>query len=444
MNHPHRYDFAITYADEDRDFAKPLYDRLDAEGLKGFIDVDAEADLLGKHRPTHLAELFANDTEYVVLALSGAYFDQVWQQVELRGAIATAIRTKRDYILPVRLDDAEWPVLLQDIGFVDARERSPEAVARVIGAKLRGGAEPPVPLTEAPLDPPVLGLHRFPRHAKPEFEAAVVPFKVDESLVDDRFREWARGRWRAREDFRRLVSAGARRAVFVPYWVGEADLYVEYKGSTQIQPSAAGTSAVQTQPPERVSVNREFLHRRYQFARPAFIPDVEFGQGFAKHLAAVRPGWSLDERIAATPERLSGFDLIGRSVSAQEAANDWHPFSDDQLAAAIRADLGGAYQTIGTPRTRAGGVEAEIRFLPVWVVDWEFEGERGRVLINGQTGVAAGSEYRSAWKTLMIAAGCVAAVMLLFALLNAGVDDAQSPGEGAGSTGDVTETTQAD
>jgi hypothetical protein len=431
VNHPHRYDFAVSYASEDRDFAKPLHERLEAQGCKGFIDVEAEADLLGKHRPTHLAELFAHDTEYVVLVLSEAYFATVWTQVELRGALTTAIRTKRDYILPVRLDDAEWPVLLQDVGFVDARAKTPESAARVIGAKLRGSEAPPAPLTEAPLDPPVLGLHRYPRHARPDTEAALIPFKMDESQVDDRFRAWAQGRWRAREAFRKQVEAGARRAVYLPYWVGEADLYIDYRGSTMSDPPAATTNAVQTRPTERIQVNREFLHQRYQFTRPAFLPEFEFGRGFAKHLAAVQGGWNFDERIAATPERLSGHDLIGRSVSAQEAASNWHPFSDNEITGAIRADLGGAYQAVAKRSTRAGGVEADVRFVPVWLVDWEFAGERGRVLINGQTGAGAGSEYRSAWKSLALYTGLVAAVILLIVLVNTGTGGEETPGEGA-------------
>lgn len=431
MNHPHRYDFAVSYAREDRDYAKPLHEHLQAEGCKGFIDVEAEADLLGKHQPTHLAELFAHDTEYVVLILSETYFAKVWTQVELRGAITTAIRTKRDYILPVRLDDAEWPVLLRDIGFVDGRVKTAENAARVIGAKLRGGEAPPTPLTEAPLDPPVLGLHRYPRHARPGVEAALIPFKTDESQVDDRFREWAQGRWRAREDFRKQVRAGARRAVFLPYWVGEADLYIDYRGSTMPEPPAATTNAVQARPTERIQVAREILHKRYQFTRPAFLPEFEFGRGFAKHLAAVQSGWNLDERIAATPERLSGHDLIGRSVSAQEAANDWHPFSDNEITGAIRADLGGTYQAVAKHRTRAAGVEADVRFVPVWLVDWEFAGARGRVLINGQTGAAAGSEYRSTWKSLALYTSLVAAVILLIVLVNAGTEAERTPGEGA-------------
>jgi hypothetical protein len=443
VNHPHRYDFAVSYASEDLDFAKPLYELLTARGHKGFIDVDAEAELLGKHRPTHLADLFANDTEYVILVLSEAYFAQLRMQVELRGAITTAIRTKSDYLLPVQLDDAEWPTLLRDIVPVDARVKRPEEAARVIAAKLRGAEPPPPPLTEAPLDPPVRGLQRFPRHAKPEVGAAAVPFKVDEGSVEDRFRRWARTRWRAREDFRKELEAGARRAVYLPFWIGEADLYIGYRGSTMKETPPTSPSSAQARPAERVQVDREFLHKRYPFTRPAFYPDAEFGPGFAKHLEAIRP-WNLEDRFAATPEQMSDFDRIDRCVSAQESASEWHPFSANDLNGAVRADLGGTYPNFGRPKTRAAGVEAEIRYLPVWVVDWEFESRRGRVLINGQTGAASGSEYRSVWKSLALLACVIAVTGLLFALLDAGADSAQNPGEGAGATTGVTESASVD
>ena len=69
--------------------------------------------------------------------ISQHYVRKAWPQFERQHAQARALAEKREYILPIRLDDAEVPGLSPTIGYLDARGLSPLAVAKTLYQKCR-------------------------------------------------------------------------------------------------------------------------------------------------------------------------------------------------------------------------------------------------------------------------------------------------------------------
>jgi len=69
--------------------------------------------------------------------ISAHYVRKAWPQLERQHAQARALAEKREYILPVRLDDVEVPGLSPTIGYLDARNMNPKAIAAILLKKIR-------------------------------------------------------------------------------------------------------------------------------------------------------------------------------------------------------------------------------------------------------------------------------------------------------------------
>lgn len=131
------YDVAISFAGEDRAVAKALANELHSRfGLRIFYDDFEQAALMGKNLTEYLIDIYSNRASFCVVLVSHAYRRKRWTQHEWRAAQARAFEEPdADYILPVRLDDAELPGLLPTVGFVHLKGLGVRRVARLINDK---------------------------------------------------------------------------------------------------------------------------------------------------------------------------------------------------------------------------------------------------------------------------------------------------------------------
>src|ERR1035437_597909 len=70
--------------------------------------------------------------------ISRYYVQKAWPQFERQHAQSRALAQKREYILPIRLDDSEVPGLPSTICFLDARRNSIKAIVDTLIEKIRG------------------------------------------------------------------------------------------------------------------------------------------------------------------------------------------------------------------------------------------------------------------------------------------------------------------
>jgi hypothetical protein len=131
------YEVALSFAGEDRSFVESVANELRATGVRVFYDAYEEVDLLGKDLAAHFAGIYKDRANYCAMFISVHYARKAWPQFERQHAQARALIEKREYILPIRLDDAEVPGLPTTIGYMDARAKSPKEVARVLLEKVR-------------------------------------------------------------------------------------------------------------------------------------------------------------------------------------------------------------------------------------------------------------------------------------------------------------------
>jgi hypothetical protein len=130
------YDLAISFAGEDRPHAERIARALKEAGVRVFYDQYEQADLIGKDLYVHLYEIYAKRSRYCVLLSSEQYLNKMWTIHERRAAQERALQERgAEYILPIRLDNAEIPGIPNTIGYLSYAS-GPEAVADTLVRKL--------------------------------------------------------------------------------------------------------------------------------------------------------------------------------------------------------------------------------------------------------------------------------------------------------------------
>ncbi len=133
------YEIALSFAGEDRPFVEAVANELRALGVKLFYDAFEQLDLLGKDLAAHFATIYKDRAHYCAMFISNSYVQKAWPRFERQHAQARALVERREYILPLRLDDSEVPGLSPTIGFINIRGMTPKAVAQILFRKIRGG-----------------------------------------------------------------------------------------------------------------------------------------------------------------------------------------------------------------------------------------------------------------------------------------------------------------
>jgi TIR domain len=132
-----KYDIALSFAGENREYVKQVAEILRSSNVRVFYDAYEEVALWGRDLYQHLADVYRN-SRYCVIFLSAAYANKLWTRHELKSAQARAFQEKREYILPVRFDNTEIPGVLETIAYIDLRSKTPDDLAQLILRKLSG------------------------------------------------------------------------------------------------------------------------------------------------------------------------------------------------------------------------------------------------------------------------------------------------------------------
>lgn len=130
------YDVSISFAGEDREIAESIADALVQKNMTVFYDAYEKANLLGKDLHHFLFDVYSRRSTFCVLLISKHYMNKKWTKHELKAMQAAAMASDQEYILPIRLDDADVPGLAPQLGYLNWRDESAESVANLINQKL--------------------------------------------------------------------------------------------------------------------------------------------------------------------------------------------------------------------------------------------------------------------------------------------------------------------
>lgn len=139
------YDVSLSFAGEERTYVEKVANLLQEEGVKVFYDKFEEADLWGKDLYEHLSDVYLRRARFTVMFLSRAYAQKVWTSHERKAAQAKAFNCSEEYILPVRFDETEIPGVLPTTAYLNAHDKLPEDITRIILEKLKRSPRASVP-----------------------------------------------------------------------------------------------------------------------------------------------------------------------------------------------------------------------------------------------------------------------------------------------------------
>lgn len=139
--HKYKYDVALSFASEQRNYVKQIADELTALGIKVFYDNNQQVDLWGKNLFRYLEKIYFEDSYYCVMFISKEYKQKHWTRYE------SEILEERNFyqyenlnfqhrILPVRFDDTQIPGIRSSLGYLSAQEISPKTLAQMISQKI--------------------------------------------------------------------------------------------------------------------------------------------------------------------------------------------------------------------------------------------------------------------------------------------------------------------
>ena len=141
------YHVAISFAGADRPVAELFARALQQLGVTVFYDGFDKDAVFGRNLGDYLAEVYSKRCKFCLMLVSAAYVAGDWTRFERQVAQATAIKSRREFLLPVRLDDAELPGQPDSIAWRDLRRESISQIAESIRAKVVALADGPPSLS---------------------------------------------------------------------------------------------------------------------------------------------------------------------------------------------------------------------------------------------------------------------------------------------------------
>jgi hypothetical protein len=133
------WDVAVSFAGEDREVVEQLKNMLNDSGYTVFYDFDVQHQLWGIDLRAKLADVYANDAQYMLVFLSKHYPEKDWTNFEFE--VGKDARTKRTatYLLPVVIDDVTVVGLSSNVGHIDLRRCGVEQLAASLIDKIEQG-----------------------------------------------------------------------------------------------------------------------------------------------------------------------------------------------------------------------------------------------------------------------------------------------------------------
>ncbi|MGI0015820.1 MAG: TIR domain-containing protein, partial [Nitrososphaera sp.] len=132
----HIFDFALSFAGEDRAVASRLAHLLDRSGARVFYDDNFRPFLLGKKLTKEFKTIYGTSTRYVVPIISKYYPEKDWTDFEFSVVKREKGRRKEEFVLPLRLDKTKILGLHEDVGYLNLQRISIKEVAEILLAKI--------------------------------------------------------------------------------------------------------------------------------------------------------------------------------------------------------------------------------------------------------------------------------------------------------------------
>ncbi|WP_274914553.1 hypothetical protein [Streptomyces sp. WZ-12] len=237
----------------------------------------------------------------------------------------------------------------------------------------------------------------------------LVPFRVAKREVHDNLRTWARSRWFAPNNLKKVSAAETLHGTYVPHWTYDAETSSTYRGQRGEEYTVGSGDTKETKVRwYRVngSVQRVF--------DDVLVPGV--GNIPAERLQALEP-WPLKQAVAYQEEYLAGFRTLRYEVEPEAGFQTAQQKMAEVIEKDVKRDIGGDRQRVHEINTDYAAVTYKLLMLPVWFASYVYNGKQWQVMVNAETGEVTGDRPYSPWKiafAVIILAIVVATLVLVF------------------------------
>lgn len=138
LKEKHKYDVALSFAGEDRQYVEKIANNLRDKGIRVFYDKYETVNLWGKDLYQYLSHIYRDMAKYCVIFISEYYKEKLWTKHELRNAQNRAFLENKEYILPIFLNHVEIEGLNTTMGYIDVDEFSTDQIVEFIAEKVKG------------------------------------------------------------------------------------------------------------------------------------------------------------------------------------------------------------------------------------------------------------------------------------------------------------------
>lgn len=132
----YQYDFALSFAGEDREIVDNIAESLSNKGIKVFYDKFYKTDLVGRDLFNHFKSIYGKKSKFVVMFISKNYVLKDWTNFEFEIAKDEAKTRKKEFIIPIRLDSTIIHGLSRNIGYIDFEGERYKGTLEILTQKL--------------------------------------------------------------------------------------------------------------------------------------------------------------------------------------------------------------------------------------------------------------------------------------------------------------------
>ena len=133
----YEYDVALSFAGEDREVVDKIAKELKSNDISVFYDEFQKANLWGKKLSHYFKEMYGTKTRFVIVFISEHYASKDWTDFEFSIARQEAKTRKREFILPIRIDNTNIVGLHNDVCHLNLNEETVESIVETISDKLK-------------------------------------------------------------------------------------------------------------------------------------------------------------------------------------------------------------------------------------------------------------------------------------------------------------------
>jgi len=247
----------------------------------------------------------------------------------------------------------------------------------------------------------------------------VIPFQVSENQAAENFAKWLKGKLFTPSAAKKSARPDAFKGIYMPYWTYDSDTDSDFTARYGIDThykDRDGNTRTRTDWYNTSGSYSEFFDDELVFASTRHDKSI---------LQRIEPFYSDPDHVKPySPEYLSGFISERYSIGLKDGWNVARQQIESKLNGSISTYIRRSHNAdrVASLRftTQFSNITYKYILVPVWQSAFNYKGTVYQFMVNGQNGKVGGKVPISALRVLLAVLLGIAAVILIFWLLNNG------------------------